>query len=59
MTRADWAKRDKTRVTLTRGELEDLAQVIVVGQAMLRNGRKVSPQLKAAMTKLGISTNGL
>jgi hypothetical protein len=59
MTKADWARRDKTRVTLTRGELEQLAQLIAAGRALIRDGRSVSPQLRAAMTKLGISTKGL
>jgi hypothetical protein len=59
MTRAEWAKRDKTTVTLTRSELEQIAQLIGAGHVLLRDGRSVSPQLRAAMTKLGISTKGL
>lgn len=59
MTRADWAKRDKTRVTLTRSDLDQLAQLIAAGRVLVRDGRPISPQLKAAMTKLGISTQGL
>jgi hypothetical protein len=59
MTKAEWAKRDKTSVTLTRSELEHLAQLIGAGHVLLRDGRSVSPQLRAAMTKLGIPTKGL
>ena len=59
MTRAEWAKRSKTSVTLTRSELEQIAQLISAGHVLLRDGRSISPQLKGAMTKLGISTQGL
>jgi hypothetical protein len=59
MTKADWAKRDKTHVTLTRSDLEYIGQLIAAGRVLLRDNRAVSPQLKAAMTKLGISTQGL
>jgi hypothetical protein len=59
MTKADWAKRDKTSVTLTRSELEQIAQLVAAGHVLLRDGRSISPQLRAAMTKLVISTKGL
>lgn len=59
MTKAEWAKRSKTSVTLTRGELEQIAQLIAAGRVLIRDGRGISPQLKAAMTKLGISTQSL
>ena len=59
MTRAEWAKRDKTSVTLTRSELEYIGQLLAAGKVLLRDGRSISPQLKAAMTKLGITTQGL
>ena len=59
MTKADWQRRDRTSVSLSRGELEQLAQLIRTGHAMLNDGRSVSPQLRAAMTRLGLSTHGL
>jgi hypothetical protein len=59
MTKADWVKRERTTVTLTRGDLEQLAQLVVAGHAMLRDGRSVSPKLRAAMSRLGIATHGL
>ncbi len=59
MTRAEWLKRDKTSVTLTRAELEQLAQLVAAGHVLVRDGKSISPKLKAAMTKLGVSTKGL
>lgn len=59
MTRAEWLKRDKTSVTLTRGELDHLAQLLTAGRSLIRDGRPISPKLKAAMTRLGLSTTGL
>ena len=59
MTKADWQRRERTSVSLSRGELEQLGQLIRSGHAMLNDGRSVSPKLRAAMTRLGISTHGL
>jgi hypothetical protein len=59
MTRAEWLKRDKTTVTLTRAELEQLSQLLAAGHVLLRDGHSISPKLKAAMTKLGVPTKGL
>ncbi len=59
LTKQDWLKRDKTKVTLTRGELEHLAQLVAAGHALLRDGRSISPKLKASMSRLGINTHGL
>ena len=59
MTKEAWAKRDKTTVTLTRPELEQLAQLIAAGHVLLRDGRSVSPKLKTAMTRLGINSQGI
>jgi hypothetical protein len=59
MTRAEWLKRDKTTVTLTRGELEQLSQLVAAGHILIRDGKSISPKLKAAMTKLGVTTKGL
>ena len=59
MTGADLRSRGKIRVTLTTGELEQLAQLIRAGHALVGDGKSVSPQLRAAMTRLGVSTHGL
>ena len=59
MTKAEWAKRDKTSITLTRSELEHISQLVAAGKVLLRDGRSISPQLKAALSRLGISTQGL
>ncbi len=59
MSKADWQRRDRTSVTLTRGELEQLGQLVRAGHAMLNDGRSISPKLRAAMTRIGISTHGL
>ena len=59
MTKADWQRRDRTSVTLTRSELEQLGQLIRAGHAQLNDGRPVSPKFRAAMSRLGISTHGL
>ncbi len=59
MTKADWQLRERTSVSLSRGELAQLAQLIRSGHAMLNNERSVSPKLRAVMTRLGISTHGL
>ena len=59
LTGADIRARGKIRVTLTTGELEQLAQLIRAGHALVNDGKSVSPQLRAAMTRLGISTHGL
>ncbi len=59
MTKQDWQRRDRTSVTLSRGELEQLAQLIRVGHALRNDGRSVSPKLRAAMTRIGMTTHGL
>ena len=59
MSKADWQRRDRTSVTLTRGELEQRGQLVRAGHAMLNDGRSTSPKLRAAMTRIGISTHGL
>ncbi len=59
MTKAEWLKRDKGSVTLRRGDLEYLAQVIAAGRVLIRDTRAVPSQLKALMTRLGVSTQGL
>ena len=59
MTQAEWRKRHKTTVSLTKTELELIAQLIDAGRVLLRTAPPVSPKLKAAMTRLGINTQGL
>jgi hypothetical protein len=59
MTRAEWGKRSESKVTLTKTELEYLAQMIAAGRVLIRDNRSVPPLLKAAMTRLGVSTQGL
>ena len=59
LTGADIRARGRIRVTLTTAELEQLAQLIRAGHALVNDGKSVSPQLRAAMTRLGISTHGL
>jgi hypothetical protein len=59
MTKADWQKRTATSVTLSRSDLEQLAQLIGVGRQVLRDGRPIAANLKAAMSRLGVSTHGL
>ena len=59
MTKAEWLKRDKSGVTLSRSELEYLAQVIAAGRVLLRDSRPVPAPLRAALSRLGISTVGL
>jgi hypothetical protein len=49
-------KRAKTAVSFTGPELEDLAQIIAVGQALLKIRSSSIPRLKAAMTRLGVRT---
>jgi hypothetical protein len=59
LSKADWNRRDRTTVTLTRMDMEQLAQLVRAGHAMLNDGRPVSPKLRAAMTRIGVSTHGL
>jgi hypothetical protein len=49
----------RTAVSFTAKELDDLARVLAVGQALLRQSAPVFSRLKAAMTKMGVSTKGL
>jgi hypothetical protein len=59
MTRAEWLKRTKTTVSLTKDELEQLARLLAAGHVLLRDEKSVSPKLKGAMSRLGINTKGL
>lgn len=59
MTKQDWLRRDRTSVTLSRGELEQLAQLVRAGHTLLPNPQPASPQLRAAMSRLGIATHGV
>ncbi len=59
MTKAEWQRRDRTSVTLTRGELEQLAQLAAIGRQVMRDSRPIAPNLKAALSRLGIAAFGL
>lgn len=59
MSKAEWQRRERTSITLSRGELEQLAHLVRAGHAMLNDGRSISPKLRAAMTRIGLSTHGL
>jgi hypothetical protein len=59
MTKAGWLKREKMTVTLTRPELEQLAQLVAADHALIRDGKSISPKLKATMSRLGVKTQGL
>ena len=59
MSKAEWQRRERTSVTLTRADLEQLSQLVRAGHAMLNDGRSISPKLRAAMTRIGMSTHGL
>jgi hypothetical protein len=59
LTKAEWLKRSKASVTLSRSELEYLAQLLAAGRVLIRDNRPVAPRLKATLTRLGISTVGL
>jgi len=49
----------RTAVSFTAKDLDDLARLLGAGQVMLRQSFPVMSRLKAAMTKLGVSTKGL
>ena len=51
--------RGKTSVTLTRTELEHLAELIRAGRVLTKDYRDVSKNLRQAMNKLGVNTKGL
>jgi hypothetical protein len=49
----------KTSVTLTASELDHLARLITAGYAVLRDTRSISPNLRKAMKRMNVSTQGL
>jgi hypothetical protein len=59
MNKAEWLRRSETKVTLSKGDLDQMAQLIAIGRQVLRDSRPISSKLKAAMTRLGVSTHGL
>jgi hypothetical protein len=59
MTKAEWLRREQTKVTLTKSDLDYIAQMMGIGRQVLRDNRPVSRKLKAAMSRLGVSTSGL
>ena len=44
-----------TAISFSSAELEELAQMVAVGQTILKTRAHASPRLKAAMTRLGVS----
>jgi hypothetical protein len=54
---ASTAKR--TAVTFTAKDLDELARVLGAGQVLLRQSFPVVGRLKAAMTRMGVATNGV
>ena len=48
------ARRSRTAISMTAAELEDLGQLLSVGQSLVRRRAHVAPRLKAAMTRLGL-----
>lgn len=52
-------QRGKVGVTLTKEELSQLAHLIKAGRVWLKDDRSIGKNLRAAMTKMGIDTNGL
>ena len=59
MTKAEWLRRPHSSVTLSRSDLEQIAQLLAAGRVLLRDQRPVPAKLRATMTRLGISTTGL
>jgi hypothetical protein len=49
-------KPQKTSVSFSVADLEDLGQLLAVGQAILQKPAPVVARLKAAMTRIGVST---
>jgi hypothetical protein len=48
-------KPRSTSVSFTATDLEDLGQLLAVGQALLQKRAPVVARLKAAMTRVGVS----
>jgi hypothetical protein len=48
------AKRSQTTISISSAELEDLGELLSVGQSVLKRRAQVAPRLKAAMTRLGL-----
>ena len=57
--RTPLAQAARTAVTFTANDLDELARILAAGQALLRQSAPIVSRLKAAMTKLGVSTKGL
>jgi hypothetical protein len=52
-------QRGKIGLTLTRADLEHLAELIRAGRVLTKDYRDVSKNLRQAMSKLGVETRGL
>jgi len=59
LRRTEKVAAKRTAVTFTAADLDDLARVLGAGRTMLRQSFPVVARLKAAMTRVGVSTKGL
>ena len=56
---ATTSRRRTTTVTFTADDLSTLARLIGAGKVLLQGSYPVVPRLKAAMTRMGVSTKGV
>jgi hypothetical protein len=49
-------KNNQTSISFSSVELEDLGQLLTVGQSMMNKRALAAPRLKAALTRLGVKT---
>lgn len=52
-------QRGKIGMTLSKADLEHLAELIRAGRVVTKDYREISKNLRQAMTKLGVNTKGL
>jgi hypothetical protein len=49
-------KRSQTSISFSTAELEEIGQLLAVGQSALNRRAAAAPRLKAALTRLGVKT---
>jgi hypothetical protein len=49
-------KKTQTSISFSTVELEDLGQLLAVGQSMMNRRALAAPRLRAALTRLGVKT---
>jgi hypothetical protein len=59
MTKAELLRREKARLTLTRGELAHLARLVAAGRVLLNDPQPVPARFRATLSRLGVHTVGL